>query len=255
MRDPEVGEERTTVTGRLSFDSRYVTVALRADARESDTISIEEASAGLRPISWLSLSGAVARRHGGEPELTQLSARAELGLRLGGLWVIGGMMTSDTTHALAAPLLFDPGLPQIEDAEAPEGVYGGLRGRVWRDVFIDAQVTRWSEDGWLRPRQSGYGYLYVDTRWLSRFPSGSFGFLGSAGYVFRDQVPFPLSTGGTDFGTTVRELRTMLEIRILDGAIFWQQYFRIDPSRPEVVPGFGLPRQTAMYGVRWQFWN
>jgi hypothetical protein len=143
----------------------------------------------------------------------------------------------------------------VEDADAPEGFYGGLRGRLWRDVFVDAQLTQWSEEGTYRPRQSGYGYLYVDTKWLGRFPSGSFGFTGSAGYVFRDRVPFPTSAGGSDFGSTIRELRFQLEIRILDGALFWQQFYRIDPARPEIVPGFGVPRQTNIYGVRWQFWN
>jgi hypothetical protein len=255
MRAPEIGEERTTVTGRLSFDTRFLTLGLRADARESDTISVEEASAELRPTSWLSLSGSVARRHGGEPELTQISARAELGLRLAGLWLIGGAMSSDTTHRITPPLVFDPLLSVVEDPDAPEGVYGAVRGRVWRDIFVDAQLTRWSEAGWLRPRQSGYGYLYVDTQWLSRFPSGSFGFTGSAGYLFRDEVPFPTAGGGTDFGSAVRDLRLLLEIRILQGAIFWQQYFHLQPSRPEIVPGFGLPRQTNIYGVRWQFWN
>lgn len=255
MHDPRIGEERTAVTGRLSVDRRYFTVALRADARESDTISVEEASAALRPTSWLTVAGAVARRHGGEPELTQTSARAEIGLRLGGTWLIGGILTSDTTHAVTPPRLFDSALPAVEDADAPEATFAAIRGRVWRDVFVDAQVTQWAEDGWLRPKRSGYGYLYIDTQWLSRFPSGSFGFLGSAGYVFRDQVLFPTATGAADLGTAVRELRLHAEVRILDGAIFWKQYFRLDPARPEVVPGFGLVRQTSMYGVRWQFWN
>jgi hypothetical protein len=255
MRDPDIGDQQTTVTGRASFDSRYVTLALRADARESDTISVQEASAALRPTTWLTLSGSIARRNGGEPEFDQLSARAEAGLRLGGLWVIGGVLTSDTTHVLTPPLLLDASLPPVEDADAPEGFYGGLRGRLWRDVFVDAQLTQWSEEGTYRPRQSGYGYLYVDTKWLGRFPSGSFGFTGSAGYVFRDRVPFPTSAGGSDFGSTIRELHFQLEIRILDGALFWQQFYRIDPARPEIVPGFGVPRQTNIYGVRWQFWN
>lgn len=255
MRDPEFGDQSTTITGRASWDSRYVTLALRADARESDTISVEEATAALRPTSWLTLSGSVARRHGGEPELDQLSARAEAGLRLRDLWLIGGMLTSDTTHLLAPPLLFDPDLPPVEDVEAPEGVYGAIRGRVWRDIFVDAQMTRWSEEGTYRPKQSGYGYLYVDTKWLGRFPSGSFGFRGLAGYAFRDRVVFPTSSGGSAIASTIRELRFQLEIRILDGAIFWQQWYRLDPARPEIVPGFGLPRQTNIYGVRWQFWN
>ncbi|MGI8843137.1 MAG: TonB-dependent receptor plug domain-containing protein [Gemmatimonadaceae bacterium] len=255
MRDPEEGEQGTTITGRAAFESRYFTLAVRADARSSDTVSLEEATAAIRPTSWISLVGTVARRHGGESEVDQLSARAEAGLRLGGLWLIGGMLTSDTTHLLAPPLLFDASLPAVEDAQAPEGFYGAVRGRLWRDVFVDAQATSWSEEGWLRPRMSGYGHLYVDTRWLARFPSGSFGFKGSAGYVFREQVPFPTSSGGLDFGTAVRDLRLLLEIRLLDGAIFWQQYFHLDPARPELVPGFGLIRQTNIYGVRWQFWN
>ena len=255
MRNPEEGERSTSITGRAAFENRYFTLAVRADARSGDTVSLEEATAAIRPTSWISLVGTVARRHGGEPEVEQLSARAEAGLRLGGLWFIGGILMSDTTHLLAPPLLFDASLPPVEDAQAPEGFYGAIRGRIWRDVFVDAQATSWSEEGWLRPRMSGYGHVYVDTRWLGRFPSGSFGFLGSAGYVFRDQVPFPTSSGGLDFGTTVRDLRLLLEIRLLDGAIFWQQYFHLDPARPELVPGFGLSRQTNIYGVRWRFWN
>ncbi|HUF29788.1 MAG TPA: TonB-dependent receptor [Gemmatimonadaceae bacterium] len=255
MRDPEEGDRGMTITGRAAFENRFLTLAARADVRSSDTVSLLEATAALRPTSWISLVGTVARRHGGEPEAEQISARAEAGLRLRSLWLIAGMLTSDTTHLLPSPLLFDAALPAVEDAAAPEGFYGAVRGRLWRDVFVDAQATQWSEAGWLRPRRSAYGFLFVDTRWLSRFPSGSFGFKGSAGVVLRDQVPFPNSSGALHFGTAVREMRLLLEIRLLDGAIFWQQYFHLDPARPELVPGFGLNRQTNIYGVRWQFWN
>ena len=50
-------------------------------------------------------------------------------------------------------------------------------------------------------------------------------------------------------------LETLVEIRLLDAVIFYQNRTRIRPVNFDIVPGFVFPRQTNLYGVRWQFWN
>jgi hypothetical protein len=130
-----------------------------------------------------------------------------------------------------------------------------MRGRLYHDLFLDAQLTRWRDRGLYRPQYDGRAEAYIDTRWLGRFPSGSFGFRGGVMYLYRDRSFFPVQGGVLETPTIMRALRMQLEVRILDGTLFWQQRYMLLPSRPEIVPGYALPRQTNIYGIRWQFWN
>lgn len=250
------GETQTAISGRAALQTPLVALSLYTEQRSGDTSSVEEASARFTPLSWLALSGAVARRHGGANDAPDvLSARGEVGLRLGRFWATGGVMAKDTTPVLPAPVAFDTAFAAVPDASHPMGWFGTVRGRLWRDLFADVWGVRWDQRGWYRPREQFRAELALNTNWLSRFPSGNFQFLGSVAWEYRGSVVFPRNDGGADFSTDLHQLRSLVEIRILDGYLFWQQYFRVRPSLPTVVPGFVLQRQLTVFGARWQFWN
>ena len=41
----------------------------------------------------------------------------------------------------------------------------------------------------------------------------------------------------------------------MDAVIFWRQRYTVGQTLTEFVPGYTVPRQTTLYGVRWDFWN
>jgi hypothetical protein len=249
-------ETVTAITGRAAFETKMLALSLRTEQRGGDTSSVEEATARLTPIPWLSLLGAVSRRHGGQGDPPDvLSMRAEAGVRLRRLWATGGIMLKDTTTALAAPVLFDPSYVAAADGSSPRGVFGTLRGKVWRDVYADVWAVRWDEPGWYRPQTQLRGELGVNTNWLSRFPQGHFQFIAALALEYRGRTLFPTLDGGAEVATDARQLRSMVEVRILDGYIFWQQIYRMSPAQPQLVPGYVVQRQLSVFGARWQFWN
>ncbi|HEU4565593.1 MAG TPA: Plug domain-containing protein [Gemmatimonadaceae bacterium] len=250
------GETQTSIAGRAALETRLLALSLYTEQRSGDTSSVEEASARFTPLSWLALSGAVARRHGGRDAAPDvLSARGELGLRLGRFWASGGVMAKDTSPVLPAAVPFDTAYAALPDASRPIGWFGTVRGRLWRDFYADLWGVRWDERGWYRPREQFRAELSLNTNWLSRFPSGNFQFLGSVAWEYRGSVVFPRNDGTVDFTTNLHQLRSLVQIRILDGYLFWQQYLRVQPALPTVVPGFVLQRQLTVFGARWQFWN
>jgi hypothetical protein len=247
---------------RASFEHRLVALSLYAEHRGGDSTSNEEASATFTPVSFFALSGAVGYRHGGTSALGEdkgLSLRAEAGLRVSRAWVSGGI--------LRRPMTVVPGLIAYDTiytaapSAAATGVFGSIRGKFYKDFGLDVWGVRWNAPGWYRPRMQSREELYLDTRWLSRFPSGNFGFVGAIGHEYRQDVLFPTAGASETFASPnvsaffSHSLTTRLEIRILDAHIFWNSFYGISPTTLEYVPGFLQPRQRFIYGVRWEFWN
>ncbi|HEX6533771.1 MAG TPA: hypothetical protein VF041_04195 [Gemmatimonadaceae bacterium] len=254
------GRTLNAVSGRASFERPALALSLRAEYRGADTTSEEEASARLSPTSFLSLYGTVTRRHGtGTLGASRYAARGGVDLRLGRLWLGGGALRRDVTTV--------PGLEAYDTAfasarsEMATGVYGTIRGKFYKDIGVDIWAVRWTNAGWYRPQLQSREELYLDTKWLSRFPSGNFGFLGSIAHEYRRDVLFPVAGAAETFGGVApfavysHAIVARIEVRIQDAVIFWNSTYGMRPQVFEYVPGFLQPRQRFMYGVRWNFWN
>ena len=247
---------RTALEGRIGLQSRYAALSLRLEQQPGDTGSVQEAALRLSPLGWIALTGSVARRLSGSGDVPDaITGRAEAGLRIGRLWITGGAIARDTSTIVPAPIVYDTAYGPAFDIDRPTGIFGTARGRLFKAVHIDAFVVNWSKPGAYRPQLQSRSDVYIRTNWLGRFPSGNFSFLGSAGYESRDRVIFPRRDGGFDVSSLYRAINARLEIRIVNATVFFRQTAHINPVRPDLVPGFLLRRQTAIYGVRWQFWN
>jgi hypothetical protein len=180
-----------------------------------------------------------------------VAARGEGAIRIRGLWVGGGGLVRDGV-LLAPPTAYSQRLVVVDDRRAI-GAFAYLRGHVWREVQADAQGIAWNRAGFYRPRYETRSELFIDTRWLNRFPSGNFGFKASLTHEYRSRTLFAGALGPLAAPDS-RIVSMLIEIRILRGVASWQ--LRNLLGFPyEVVPGIQAPRVTNIYGVRWEFWN
>ena len=246
------GDRFVTPSARLGFDSRRLATSVFVERDAIAEQSRGEGTVRLTPLSFLSLAataGIVRADTGDAP--TGTFARGEVGLRLGGLWAIGGVLLRDSV-VLAPPTQFTLGLVPTPESEA-RGGFLALRGRVWRSIHTDAWAVAWDSAGPYRPRYQSRADLFLRTRWLSRFPTGNFGILVLGRHEYRSRVSFPTIDGPlhAEGGSTIS---TLLEIRLLDAVLSWQ-FRNVVGSYIDHVPGFFLPRSTSVYGVRWEFWN
>jgi len=134
------------------------------------------------------------------------------------------------------------------------GYYGSVRGTLFGALTTDIQGINWGGEGPYRPQYEGRGDLSLQTEWLKRFPRHTFHILATGLLDYRTRVPFLTSTGTPQYSTNAIVLSTLLEIRILRGTITWQ-YRNTNGYQYTLVPGYIMPRQTNIYGVRWDFWN
>ena len=249
-----------SLEARLAYERKELAVSFFADYRGPDTTSTEEASARFTPLDFFSVTGAVTHRHGGGADGgEQVAVRLEAGIKVLGTWLTGGILRRDAALV--------PGLPAYDTsfaaqrAAAATGIYGTIRGKFYKDIGADVWAVRYSNNGYYRPQVQTREELYLDTKWLSRFPSGNFGFRGSIAHEFRQNVLFPTTTSDETFNNNApfalfsHVLVGSIEVRILDAVIFFHSTYGINPPIYEIVPGYAQPRQLLTYGVRWQFWD
>ena len=263
------GESKTVLvpSGRASYDSRYVGFTAYADGTGIDSISRVEAGARLSPFPFVSFAAAAAvdkdDRTGGQG-LTTNNYRAEAAIQVHGLWLVGGVVRRDTAF-LPPPRPFDFDTSRIfapvVDRPAT-GITAAIRGTIYKAVKADISAIRWNDTaGFYRPRFQSRSEVYIQTKWLSRFPSGDFGFLYSIVHEYHSNAHYPTfrdNAGVLTLGDTIvggyRTINSLLEIRILSAVAFWQ-FRNLMGERYSIIPGYLMPRQTQFYGVRWEFWN
>jgi TonB-dependent receptor-like protein len=244
-----------TPDARVGYESRFLTVSLFGEGRGADSTRRFEASAVVRPLDFLFVSGAA----GTEQQKSAPNAlpaprflRGEAGLRLRDVWLSAGAVRRDAV-VLDAPVIFRSAtVPTIE--AAAQGTFAAVRGRIWKSLYADAQAIQWSDTGsFYRPKYETRSELYVSTSMLDRFPTGNFHLLASAVHEYRSSSLWPDSTGVLRV-TGYRTVSTLLQVRILTAEIFWN-FRNILGERYSQIPGYRLPRLTNIYGVRWEFWN
>jgi hypothetical protein len=188
---------------------------------------------------------------------SRTSLRAEAGIRLGDLWVSGGLLRRGATTLLpAAELIADTvvGTAVRTEGEARAGT-AAIRGRLFKSLYADAWGIAWDDStGFYRPRYQSRAELYIQTDLLNRFPRGNFGLLASLAHEYRSSVRFPLPGDSLITTPDVRTVAFKLEIRIQTAVVSYQ-FRNVLQERYQLVPGFVMPRQTQFYGVRWDFWN
>ena len=180
-----------------------------------------------------------------------ISARLEAGVRLVNPWLIAGFVTRDTA-VLTPPTVFDSAYT-YQSVGRRSGLYAGLRGKLYKDVNLDLTGTRWDSAGFYQPKYQTRSEINLNTRWLRKFPSGSFGLKVAAIYEYRSDVRFPTANGIKQTGSS-GVAGGLLEIRILRGVATYQVRNPFNTVY-QIVPGFYMPHTISIYGLRWEFSN
>jgi len=266
-----------TPSVQAEFTTGPLALEAFAEGRGPDSLNRAEATARLTPlpfVSFLGTAGVSNNRHTADSSLTSKFLRAEAAIRLLGLWLGGGVVRRDSL-LLDPPIVYgslwvdttingattrihrNTLLPVLEPPAT--GLTARIDGPLYKAIRANVFAIRWNDSaGYYRPRYQTRSEIYLQTNWLSRFPSGNFGVLISLSHEYRSQTLFPFSRTGTNpIPVSVPDSRTLnfhLEIRIVSATAFYQ--FRNMSGQPyELVPGYVMPRLNQFYGVRWEFWN
>jgi hypothetical protein len=239
---------------RASFASRLVAVSALAETRGVDADLRAEGSIRITPLRFIAVGGALATaardNARGVPATT--SARAEATVRVGEVW-LGGGVVQRIGPSLAPPTIYSARFVPETEAQAT-GAFATIRGRFWGPFYADVSGIQWQDGGgFYRPRYQARSQVYVATTLPKRFPSGNFGLLASLLHEYRSHTLFPTATGADRAGG-YRVLSGLIEIRILQ-AVLTYQYRNLLVEDYVTVPGYLMPRQSQFYGVRWEFWN
>ena len=179
------------------------------------------------------------------------SARIEAGVRLRNPWLIAGFITRDTA-GLEAPTVIDSAY-QSRSIGRSTGLFAGLRGKLYKDLNVDIVATRWDSVGFYQPEMQSRAELNLNTRWLRRFPSGTFGLKLAAIHEYRSDVKFPVAEGFRQAESS-NITSGLVEIRILSGVASYQAR-NVFARNWQIFPGYFMHRTINIYGIRWEFWN
>jgi hypothetical protein len=263
------GDKYNSPEIQIGFDGKIASVNLLAERDGVEERTIFGGTFRFTPVAFFAIGGGVTyeKPNGVAADLNipdtvtpgalslttpkSTSARLEAGIRLGNPWLIGGYITRDTA-VLAPPTVIDTAY-EVRAIGKRSGVYGGLRGKLYKDLNVDIIATHWDSAGFYQPRNQARAEVFLDTRWLRRFPSGTFGLKVAAIHEYRDDVRFPTAGG---FRTTDASNITsaLVEIRILRGVATYQAR-NVFARTWQIYPDFFMHRTINIYGLRWEFWN
>ncbi|MGQ0764925.1 MAG: TonB-dependent receptor [Gemmatimonadota bacterium] len=254
------GAHRLTTTLRAGWETGAIRTAIIAEDRRRSDSRFLEATVRLSPPQLRSIvlaaSASTIQRGTTSAAAGGIAWRGEAALRLGRMWVVGGITSRDTL-ASNAPVVFDTGFANTS-AGRVMGTYARLSGKFWRDVGLDVSAIRWDSAGGpaYLPRHSARSRLYLDTDMRNRYPSGNLAILFAVQHEYRSSASFPIIDGGPVLRSSeYRALGLLLEIRLLKAATLTYQFRNLLNEDYEQVPGFRSVRPVQYYGVRWNFFN
>jgi hypothetical protein len=248
------GEQYHSPAVRASFTSALLSASVLAESRGASSDLRVESSVRLSPLRFVAVGGAFASPVGNAAERgpADATARAEAAVRVGELWLGGGVIRR-AKASLAPPVIYSERFQPRTEAAAT-AAFATVRGRVWGPFYADLSGIQWQDGGgFYRPRYQARSELYALTTLPKRFPSGNFGLLASLVHEYRSHTLFPTGAGADRAGG-YRVLSGLIEIRILQ-AVLTYQYRNLLIEDYVTVPDYLMPRQSQFYGVRWEFWN
>ena len=246
------------VRGRLG-GSRYAIGAF-AEQNEADSTRRVDLSARAQPFSWLILTGAQSSRapDSATGRVGGSTRRAEAALKVGRLWLGGGVI-QDNANQFDSPVILGTPAALLSSVDA-RGVLVSAVGRLYKDVRVDVQAIRWDGSQYNRPQMHVRTEVALISDWRRRFPRGEFSINARIWHDLRGGVPFFYGTAAGKSTPDVRMteranvMTGLLELRLQRATLFYQ-YRNLTGGAYEQIRGITMPPAVQIYGVRWEFWN
>jgi hypothetical protein len=240
-------------SARLSYDRGILAATAYAEQQESDSTLRGDASARLKLLPFLAVSGSLGQTRPikGNERPASTAYRGEVGLKVGQLWATGGIMSIDTT-IVPAPRAYDTLYKDVSVSRRL--TFATLRGKFWKGFGIDVKAEKAPAGQPYVPEYQVRSQLYASTSWLSRFPTGNFHILAAVQLDYRTEVTFPTTNEVPQLSTQYRSISSLIELRLYDAVISWQNRNMVGEFY-SVVPYYLAPRTMNYYGVRWDFFN
>ncbi len=242
-------------SARIGFDRPRVAFSAFGERAPQDSTTRADITGRINLTRAIWVGGSAAQRwdDADRTNAADLFAyRAEAGVRIRRLAISGGILGRDSTLLVPATV-FNTDAAAATDGAAV-GSFVALNGGLWRDINVQAHGVMWDTEGPYRPRYQSRVQLYLATRWLSRFPSGNFGFLASGIHDYRSSTCFLEAAGACESTAGTGIISTLVEVRILNAVLSWK-FVNTQLAVYERVPGFRMARGSQLYGVRWEFTN
>lgn len=246
------------VRGRLG-GSRYAIGAF-AEQNGADSTRRVDLSARAQPFSWLILTGAQSSRapDSATGRVGGSTRRAEAALKVGRLWLGGGVI-QDNANQFDSPVILGTPAALLSSVDA-RGVLVSAVGRLYKDVRVDVQAIRWDGSQYNRPQMHVRTEVALISDWRRRFPRGEFSINARIWHDLRGGVPFFYGTAAGKSTPDVRMteranvMTGLLELRLQRATLFYQ-YRNLTGGAYEQIRGITMPPAVQIYGVRWEFWN
>lgn len=246
------------VRGRLG-GSRYAIGAF-AEQNEADSTRRVDLSARAQPFSWLILTGAQSSRapDSATGRVGGSTRRAEAALKVGRLWLGGGVIQDDANQ-FDSPVILGTPAALLSSVDA-RGVLVSATGRLYKDVRVDVQAIQWDGSQYNRPQMHVRTEVALISDWRRRFPRGEFSINARIWHELRGGVPFFYGTAAGKSTPDVRRteranvMTGLLELRLQRATLFYQ-YRNLTGGAYEQIRGITMPPAVQIYGVRWEFWN
>ncbi len=257
-------------SARVGIDLGRVSMSAWGERNPFDEVTRADAFVRVQPVSRLALTGAVSYGTTGtlllpkdstnvlEPEFLPVAkaARGEVALKIGSLWLQGGVVIRDSA-ILRSPTLFDRSAPAVLEGRALGATFT-IVGPLFKGFSLHMQGTRWDNVGWYRPQTQVRSELTWRYHWTGATKTGGFDLMLAGQAEYRSSAAFPAltSTGGLivlpTFGGTPLGLRAELTIK---DATITAQLRNVLNLPYSTVPGLLMPGALTVYGIRWSFWN
>ena len=247
------GQWFLTPSARLSYDRGILAATVYAEQQESDSTFRGDASARVKLLPFLAISGSLgqSRPIKGNERPASIAYRGEVGLRVGQLWATGGIMSIDTT-IVPAPRAYDTLYKDVSVSRRL--TFATLRGKLWKGFGVDVVAQKWPAGEAYVPEYQVRSELYASTSWLSRFPDRELPRPRGGAARLPNRGDVPGRGRPPQRSSQYRTISTMLELRLYDATISWQ-FRNVVGDIYSVVPYYTAPRAINYYGVRWDFFN
>jgi hypothetical protein len=186
-------------------------------------------------------------------DLSRNGARLGLQLHHGGLRVGAAVVRASADTSAGFGLGFDPTAPSFNGGDATGLEVTGRIPTGWTPLRIEGWYVAMDAPGtWLyTPAEHWRAALVFHSLPL---PSGNLELYGRAEHRFRGRMTVPDDGVLAQVGA-YRATNLELSIRVLTVRAFIRWDNLLNRPFQQDSPGFNLPGQTVLYGVKWEFWN